>query len=190
MASGAQDPAELRVFASGDLYIGPYGSTLPTTPTASVASPYTKVGLISDDGVTFSVSPTVEDMRAWQRQQFVRREVTARDATLSAALLQWDVDTIQIAFGGGTITEPSAGTFRYDPPSDTAALAEYSLVLDAQDGPNAHYRIVVPRVSVTDAVETTFNRGALSTLPVTFSMLAPASGSSWYMLSDDAAFDS
>ncbi len=105
------------------------------------------------------------------------------------SLEQWNGDNVVHAYGGGEITEPDPGVFRYDWPAETDALDEVSEVIDWQDG-DKHYRLVIPRGNVADNVETDLMRTELSVLPITFKALAPADGSGIaYLLTDDPAFE-
>ena len=187
-----QDAAELVIASHGDLYVAPVGTALPTAVTTALNAAFFGVGLISEDGASLSVAPDIQEHRAWQKRQPVRRELVGQNITIAAALEQWNAVTIPLAFGGGTIVESPPGSFRYDFPDGDDALDERALVLDWQDGPNSKYRAVFPKVNVTEAVETQLARGSLALLPLTFAVLAPetGTGSPGYILGDDQAFHS
>lgn len=180
---------QIAVAASGHISVAPIGTTLPTDPTAALDDAFVDLGYVTEDGVTFTAEPTVEDINAWQSATPVRRLVTARALTVTWQGLEWNKDTFALAFGGGTWTEPTSGVYQYDPPADTDALAEYALVIDAADG-DKNYRWIVKRGNVTDAVETNLVRSGAALLPVTFSALTPdGEDTAWLFLTDDAAFD-
>jgi hypothetical protein len=175
--AGARDATELIVATSGDVYVGAVGAPAPTDADSAPDSSYYKFGFISEDGVAFSTAPEIEEFNVWQQRQPVRREAVGSNQSFTFGLTQWNAETVKFAIGGGTVTEPTPGEFRYDFPADTDALDERSLIVDAQDGDNLH-RFYVLRGSVTEAVEATFVRSALALLPVTFSVLAPTGGGS------------
>ena len=178
---------DLVVAGTGQVYVAPVGTALPTTPGATLNAAFVGLGYHTEDGVSISVEPTVEDYMAWQSKQPVRREFTAQDITITFALMQWDEDTVPLAFGGGVISSVSGG-YRYDFPADDDALDERSIVVDCVDGDELH-RFVFQRGSVTDAVESTFARNAPATLPISFKVLAPTTGGSpGYYLTDSTAF--
>lgn len=183
-----QNTKEIKVLAAGDLYIAPVGTKLPTKEDEALDEAFINLGLTSDDGVTFTNGKEVEDIMSWQRTTPSRRIVTSRSYSAAAQLQQYNRENFSLAFGGGEWTEPSAGTFRYDPPADTDALAEYVVVIDAQDG-DREDRAVIMRATVEGDVETQFVRNAAALLPVTFSALTPDDADRpWYYLSNDEAF--
>lgn len=179
------DTTEIRVFASGQVYVAPVGTTLPVNPTASLNAAFVGLGYITEDGAALSVAPEIQDVMAWQSRQAVRRELVSQEVTATFALLQWNETNIVFAFGGGSVTTPAGGIYRYELPTD-GALDERCVILEAIDGA-VHERIILPRCNVTDAVETNFVRNDASTLPISVKALQPADGStSMIFLTDDA----
>lgn len=188
----AQDAAELVVASHGDVYVAPVGTTLPgdTDADLSLNAAFVNLGLVTEDGVTITATPEIQDFGAWQRSQPVRRERVTQTLSLGFALEQWNVDNVPLAFGGGEVVETAAGVFKYTFPADDDALDERAIVLDWQDG-TKKYRMVFERGNVTEAVSTTLSRSALATLPITFSVLSPEDGGSpGYFLAEDTSFSS
>lgn len=185
----AQEAAEITVAADGNIYVAPFSGSLtyPDTEDESLDTAFQEMGYASENGVTFTATPDVTDINAWQKATPVRRLVTARALTLATEFLQWNEDTFATVFGGGEWSE-SGGTFRYDPPADTDALAEFAIVIDGYDGERKQ-RWVVYRANVTEAVETNLVRTGAALLPITFSALTPDDQDrAWYFLSGDTAF--
>ena len=181
------DATELVVASSGQISVAPIGTALPTATTAALNAAFYGLGYATEDGVTLTATPEVEEFMAWQSRQAVRRELLGQEIQVAFSLEQWNEATIPLAFGGGTITG-TAPNYRYDLPDEDDAIDERSMVIDAVDGAK-HYRWVFPRGSVTESAETQLTRGALAVLPITFKALAPAAGgASGYMLTDDPAF--
>lgn len=186
----AQTAEEITVALTGNVWIAPYSDSLnlPEDLGAPDAA-YTDMGYTSEDGVTFAVTPNVEDIMAWQKATPVRRIVTSRESVVGYTLEQLNLDTFAHAFGGGEWTEPTAGIYRYDPPADADELAEYSAIIDFYDG-DRHGRFVLIRGTVNDAVETNLVRNNAAMLPVSLAALTPDDeDSAWYFLSDDPAFE-
>lgn len=178
---------EIVVANSGQAYVAPVGTTLPTDPTAALNAAFTGLGYISEDGATVTAAPEILEIAAWQSRQSVRREMTSQAITVAFSLMQFNESTIPLAFGGGAVTSLGGGKFRYDFPDDQDALDVRAAVLEAQDG-TKHYRWVFERCNVTESVETSVQRGAAALLPITLSVLVPESGSPGYFLTDDPAF--
>lgn len=179
---------ELVVAGNGQIYVAPTGTTLPTTPTGALDAAFAGLGYASEDGVTLTVDPEVTEFNAWQSRQAVRRELTAQAIQVSFELLQWDEDTLPLAFGGGAVTAVGGGGYRYDFPDEDASLDERAMVVDAIDGGEAH-RFVFPRGNVTDSVAATFKRSELAMLPITFKALeVETGGAAAYYLTDSTEF--
>lgn len=181
------DANELVVAGTGQVYVAPVGTALPTTPTASLNAAFVGLGYTSEDGVSISVEPEITDFPAWQSRQPVRRELTNQAISVSFSLLQWNETNVPLAFGGGTIS--GSGPYRYDFPTGDDALDERAMVVDVQDG-ERHMRFVLPRGNVTDSVEAQFVRTEAAVLPITFSVLEPIGGGApgYFLTDDDAAF--
>ncbi len=187
----AQDSKQIKVAANGGLYIARLEDepTLPTDADTVLDSLFSEVGYIGDDGATFTKSEEVEDIMAWQSPNAVRKIVTSRNFGASCPLLQWNRDTVALAFGGGEWTEPKVGTFRFDPPSDYDALTEWVVVLETIDGDRTD-RWVVERGTITGDIETQATRSGAMVVPVDVSALTPSGkDKAWYYLSNDPAFE-
>lgn len=182
----SQDAAEIHVASDGSVSAGAVGSTMPTTPTAALNAAFYDLGYLTEDGVTFSDAPSVEEIRAWQEADPVRRLVTTRVLTVAGSLMQVNQENFVVAFGGGSWTSPSAGIYKYTPPLPSDALAESAVVIRSQDGTkNNNYNVF--RANITEAVESTLSRSSPQLLPFTFSALSPTGGgASWEFLTDDA----
>ena len=185
----ANEAGEILIAGSGSISVAPVGTTLPTSPTASLNAAFVELGYVTEDGVTLTVEPQVDEYMAWQSRQAVRRELTSQAISVAFELEQFNPDTISLAFGGGEVTT-TGGVSRFDFVSDGDVLDERSLVVDWSDGASRNYRAVFERGNVTDNVETKLSRTGLATLPITFSVLdALDGGAPGYILTDDEAFD-
>ena len=78
-----QDAAEVVVAAQGHLWVSDLrdNPTFPatTSPTSTLSSDWLDVGYITEDGPTFTVTPTV-DINAWQSATPIRRLVTSQSS--------------------------------------------------------------------------------------------------------------
>lgn len=182
---------ELVVASNGQVYFGEVGTTLPQPgddPTAALDAALVGAGYITEDGASLSVGSEIVDIMGWQSRQALRREKTSQEIQFSFAFQQWNENNVPFAFGGGTVVDEGGGLFSYSFPEETDALDERCLVVDAQDG-DINYRFVFPRGNVTDAVETQFQRGSSSQLPIAFKILQPeAGGTPGWFLTDHPGF--
>lgn len=181
-----QDPTEVRVSGTGEIYVAPVGTALPTSSTGALNAAFVGLGYVSEDGVTFTVTPEIQEISAWQSRQPVRRELVAQAVSAAFAIMQWNETTVPFAFGGGAVTNPSGSNYRYELPT-SGALDERAVIIDAVDGLITE-RFIMPRASVTDAVETSRVRTGAGLLPITLSGSQPADGSTALVyLTNDAA---
>jgi len=185
----AQDSKQIKVAANGGLYLARFDDSpaLPENIDDPLDTLLNEIGYASDDGVTFNKSEEVEDINVWQSQNAVRRIVTSRDFSAATVLAQWNRETVELAFGGGSWTEPESGVYRFDPPADYDALTEWVAVIETIDGERVD-RWVIERCNVTGDIETQAVRNAGMMLSVNLSALTPdGKDRPWYYLSNDEA---
>ena len=174
---------QIRVGANGTVHVGIFGTaTLPTDIDDTYGAGWIDVGYTSDKGVTFESGMTIKDVGVWQSFYPARKIVTAREAQSTMELIQWNTDTVVLAFGGGTISTTSNGT-RYSPPNP-ATIDLRSLAIDYIDGAIMN-RIVIPKCMVTDKVTTTIARTDASLLPVVLAAIGVDGQDPWYKLSNE-----
>lgn len=177
---------EIVVGANGSIYVAPVGSTVPASVSTPLGGEWFELGYATEDGVTWVDGKTLESIRAWQSFYDLRRIVTAKEGSLAYQLLQWNGDNVRLAYGGGTITEPVPGDYRYVPP-DPADIDERAMAVEWQDG-TKNYRLTFPKGMVTENVETNIVRSGGALLPITFSLLGEEGVDPFILDTDDPAF--
>lgn len=182
MAQGALNADQVRVAGTGHLYVGATALTAPTT-LADLDSAWTELGYTFEDGVTLEIERDVASVMSWQSKRPVRKFNASAMERITTELQQWNEHNLVLAFGGGTVTEPSPGLYRYDFP-DPEEFDERTLVLDWEDD-GYNYRLVIPKGSVTDTTEVQLTRTAEARLPITFEVVDEAP----YILTDDPNFE-
>lgn len=183
-----QDASEVRVGASGDVYVAPEGTAQPAAVTTTLNAAFgTSLGYLTEDGVAVSDGRTVTDITAWQAFYPVRSLTTGREFTIGFTLEQWRGTNLKAAFGGATISG-SAPSWKLSPPA-ASTLDVKVVVVDWQDG-GYLYRLVIQRATLND--NTTFNlqRTSAAGLAMSYKVLAPSSGDPWYILTNDPAMQS
>lgn len=183
------DTDEILVGANGSLAVAPVGSTMPTDPTTALDAAFTDLGYATDDGARWSDSKSVNDRMVWQSFYTARKIVESRANKIMIDLTQWNKDTLALALGGGTVTEPvpASGNFQFDPPSPET-IDERAFVLSWQDGA-LNYRVLYWRAVVTSDIETALSRSASAEIPLEIEALPYQSNPIYRLLTDDAAFD-
>lgn len=176
------DAANVIVAGTGAVNVAPEGTALPVVLTP-LATPWVDVGYVSEDGAQFTFDRTQEEVNAWQSSTPVRVLVTTEPIAIAFELLQFDRETVVLAFRGGTFTG-AAAPYTYEPP-DAGASDVRALVVDAIDGAYT-FRFCFPRVSLSEAVDFALVRSDAVRLPLTFAVLA--SDEKWSILSDHPSF--
>lgn len=177
------DADELVVPGTGQVYFAPVGTPLPTDdPDAALNSAFIGAGFLTEDGVSTNVAPDITEIRAFQSRQPIRREFNGQNITAAFTMQQWNESNVPLAFGGGAVTSPATGVYRYDFPDEDQSLDERCIVIDIVDG-DVHHRFVFQRGNVTEGVESAFTRSNPALLPVTFGVLEPDGGGApgWYL---------
>lgn len=182
------DPGETIVAGTGQAYVAPVGTALPTTAVAALNAAFYGLGYHTEEGVSINQAVDISEFRVWQSKYVVRRVRNTEDFTLSFQLVQFNEETLPLAFGGGEVVSDGSTGFRYNPPSANDAVDERSMVIDVIDGDMVG-RFVIPKGSVSEPVETSFNRTNLSQLPISFKAQEPDDGSlPWYFLTNADGF--
>ncbi len=177
--------SEVRVGASGNIYIAPSGTAGPANMAAAWTG-FTDLGYCTEDGVTIGRALTTEQVKAWQSIAPIRYLVTEVAFTVGLSLLQFNETTLPLWLGGGTVVNQGGGSFKYSI-SSAPTIDERVLGVQWIDG-SINYRLVIGRCMVTESGESTVARSAPSALPLTFGAMSPASGSELsYVLTDDPA---
>lgn len=180
-------PEEIVIAGNGSIFTAPETLDLPSHLTDTLDPSFLGVGFTTEDGAKFTDAKTTSQVRAWQSFYPVRTHITERMASVEATLMQWNESNMILAYGGGGIIEPVPGEYRYEPPAPET-LAVVSLVIDFTDG-QRNFRFCAGRAFVTSNTESTWAKTGPALLPITFEILAPATGGQpWTIDCDDPAW--
>jgi hypothetical protein len=169
--------ASLAVVGQGGTVLwGTTNVTLPTSGTAATTG-LNDLGYLDEDGLTVSVTPTIQDLNVWQSVQPIRRALQSQTIALSGKFAEHNTHTVPRTFGGGTLSALASpgGTYAFIDPV-VQGLEEFAVCADVTDGGTDRVRYCFARVNQTEAAEVTYNRNALAVLPFSFGVLAPAAG--------------
>lgn len=147
--------SEVRVGITGELYVAPSGTTLPTDTSTALNVAFKGLGYFSEDGVTESFDRDTEDINAWQNAQRVRTVITSAKATYSGTLIQTNKQNIETVFGTTVTQTAGHGTYTINPGATSGRKA---WVLEVIDGANIK-RIILSDGEITEIGETTYATG-------------------------------
>lgn len=184
--TGGVNSAQILVPSRAYTYIAPVGTIAPVDESAALDPAWNAVGLTTPDSLSFATNPTFDQVVSHQSDYPVRRMQTGEEATVSVDLQQWNTANLTAVFGGGTVTAPTAGKFKFVPPA-LGARPEKSAIIEAVDG-TKRYRWVFPRVMQVEGVESALNKGNEARLPLRLAVLGDDTASPWYLLTNDPAF--
>lgn len=168
----------VQVVVAGDatLYLANYGATIPTGLAAPGTAWYDP-GYLTDDGATFTLSRTVQDINVWQSLDPVRRIVQSFTKQVAMTLREWSPTNMSYALGGGSVSTGSGtvggtafGTYTYPDPNENPSR---SVILDCRDGTYT-FRFVWANMDVSGDVQVALNRNDAMNLPITLVSLASA----------------
>lgn len=184
----ALNATQVRSGISGSLYMAPVGTAMPTDVAAAMAAAWKELGYLSEDGPSLEASTDKEQIRAWQSLDPVRTNLTERSMTTSFTLLQRNLNTLQLAFGGGTVTTTGTApneVHTFTPPGDDNTVFERAFVLEVVDGTlKDRFLLYRGQPNLNGAVP--FKRDEASGFEIEINHLRSADGT-WKLESNDAA---
>jgi hypothetical protein len=177
-----KDATKAFVAADGTLYVGPTDAAAPTTATSTPDTDFVDMGGFDRDNLGLTPSRDENDYRFFGSFFPDLTIVTARGLQFTVTLAELTADALSLAFDGGDVTG-SAGDWTYTPP-DPRDINEKSVILDLFYGDKTH-RWYFPRVKVSDVGQIAFQNENPTLVPLTFTVLQPASGDAFEMFTDD-----
>jgi len=176
------------VGANGSIYAAPVDTAVPADISAALSEDWVDLGYVTEDGVAWTDGKSIQSVRAWQSFYDIRRIIESREGSLGFGLMEWKGGNVQLAFGGGEITETAldSGLYEYTPP-DPAHIDERALAVEWQDG-EKNYRLVCLKGMVSENVETNIVRTGASVLPISFAFLGQDGQAVFRFQTDDPAF--
>lgn len=147
--------SQVRVAITGELYVAPTGTTLPTDTTTALNVAFKGLGYFNEDGVKESYDKDTDDINAWQNATIVRTVVKSAKATFKGTLIQTNKDVIEVVFGTSVTQTAAHGTYTINPGATSGRKA---WVFEVIDGSNIK-RISVAEGEITEIGETTYATG-------------------------------
>jgi hypothetical protein len=182
----ATDVDELIVAADARVYIAPVGTAGPTNIATALNAAFVDLGYTSEDGIDLTPGMDIAEIRAHQNLYPVRRVITGRSLDIGLTLLQWNEESIKLAFGGGTVAT-ATGVYTFTPPDADDDLDFRAMVLSWTDGSKG-YRLHAPKVIVSDIGDITLARSDAAGLPITFSIVATDGAQPFSFITNDPGF--
>lgn len=175
------------VGANGDVYLAPDGTPIPDAIADLDAAPWAKVGLISEDGVTWTPpEEETEDIGAWQTPFPVRILTTSLTTSMGFGMLEWDRVTLPIALGGGTFDDTGTEFVVYKPPAAGLSVVR-ALFVKVLDTPRVA-GIFFAHARVSEREDINFKRDEAAILNVTFGILGTSTDDPYNIVFNKSEF--
>ena len=94
--------------STGMLYTATAGTSLPTTPSAAITSGWSKVGDVTDAGITLGLSKSVTNLKNWANE-IKRAIMTEHVETIQSPLMDTTEDSLKFCMGAENVTVTAAG---------------------------------------------------------------------------------
>lgn len=183
----ANEPEEIRVYGDGGVYIADVGTAFP----ASISDPiddadWTNLGYLTEEGPRFSFGRETTDLKGWQSLDVLRVLTTALPKSITFDLMQTNVHSLEMALGGGDVTEDAPGEFTFEP-ADPSETYEKAIIVEMIDG-GVTYRFCYRKAQRDGAVEFAGIRTNSTNFSITMKVLDPGDAEKPYIVqSDDPA---
>jgi hypothetical protein len=159
------------VGAGGGVYAAPALTDIPTDFDAIKTTPWLYLGLISEDGVSYTpLEEETEDIKVWQLAFPWDVVTTGQASSIAFALAQWNQKSVEFMFSGGTWDDAGLEVSTFTPPG-LGETIDTSVFLHVVTSVGGNMGVYYRRAKVTKREDSTFNKGEMSTLGMTVTML-------------------
>lgn len=174
----------VRVGVTGNIYVAPVGTTLPTDVTTSLNAAFELVGHVSTDALTESLKVTTEKIRSWQKKAGVRTVTTEFDWTWQFVALETSALVLELYYGGAASATLGGVTTTTIPIE--IGVVQKAMVIEIEDG-DVITRYALPVVEISDRGDVAHNGTDGTGYDMTVSAVGNASAMG-YRITNDPAF--
>ena len=180
MANNTNNVSTGKPKVGGAVYMGVPGSTLtlPTDAVTALDTDFIELGYVSEDGLTNSNTPQVDQIRAWGGD-VVLTPLTAKDDTFQFTLIESLRDDVLKAVYGTANVSGSLST-GITVKANADAAKDFTWVFEVVMTGNVAKRIVVPAATVTEIGDITYTDGGAVGYQITIQAKPDAQGNTHY----------
>ena len=164
---------------AGGIYRAPLGTTLPTDATTNLGSAFEEMGYVSEDGVTNSLSPDVNIVKAWGGDVVYATDNGKTDTFAMTLIETLKAAVLKAVYGSDNVTGTDAATGLATTVNNDPA-EEAVWVIDMIQRGGILKRIVIPDGIITDIGDINYTDDDPSGFPITITCLADANGALHY----------
>lgn len=173
MPTNPLDSSQVRIAGTGAFWKAPLGTALPADAATAWGAGFVNLGYATD-GFTLKQDKKTTPVTAWQTIAPVRLITTDLLRTFSFELLQTNIDTLALGWGGATVTPGTAGAYTLDIGSADNA-DDFILGIDWSDGVTAQ-RIILGNAALDSLPTIKYVRSDAVRYAFDVQALAPADG--------------
>lgn len=162
----------------GAVAFGATSLTLPTDATTALATGFTNLGYISEDGLTNTQDRSSDDIKAWGGDIVLTLQTEKTDTFQFTLIESLSVDVLKAYYGDDNVTGTLASGITITANGDE--LPEKAWVIDMVMRGGALKRVVIPNGRVTTTDEITYTDGEVVGYGVTVTAYPDSSGNTHY----------
>jgi len=162
----------------GAIFRAPLGATLPTDATTALGNTFKSLGYVSEDGLTNTNSPEVENIKAWGGDIVLPIQTEKNDQFAFTLIEVLSTDVLEAVYGSDNVTGTLASGITVKANSDEAEEACWVFEMVMRNG--VLKRIVVPDAKITEIGEITYSDSAAVGYACTITALPDSTGNTHY----------
>lgn len=162
----------------GAVSVGATSLTLPTDATTALATGFTGLGYISEDGATNANSPSSTNIKAWGGDIVLSTQDEKPDTWKFKLIEVLSVDVLKYVYGASNVTGTLSTGITVTANSKEAV--SQAVVIDMVLRDNAVKRVVLPNAKITEIAEISYKDNEAVGYDVTVTAFPDASGNTHY----------
>lgn len=162
----------------GALSVGATSLTLPTATGTSLASGFTNLGYISEDGLSNETTHDTEEIKAWGGDTVLRPQTGFTDTFKVTLIETMNVDVLKEVFGSGNVSGTLSTGIAVS--VDSSESVERAWVCDMIMRNNAAKRVVIPKGRITEVGEVSYKDSEAVGYEITITAFPDSSGKTHY----------
>lgn len=153
MPNNASNVTTGKPKVGGAIFVAPFGTALPTSPSDTLNSAFKCLGYVSEDGVSNDNSPSSEQIKAWGGTVVLSTQTERPDSFGFKLIEARNIYVLKTVYGSNNVTE-SSGAITVKSTADE--LPDQSWVIDEILSDGSAKRIVIPRGRVSEIETITY----------------------------------
>lgn len=162
----------------GAIYRAPFGSTLPTSTSATLDAAFKELGYASEDGVVNTNSPETENIKAWGGQTVLTVQNSKDDKFAVTLIETLNEDVLAAVYGDDNVSGDLSTGITVNVNDNEVEAASWVFDMIMRDG--AAKRIVIPEGKVTELGEITYADSSAVGYAITIDAIPDSSNNNHY----------